>query len=119
MINWFILDVSIVKPASCASRLARSSSTVRTSSSVLEDADINEIFCWDVWNVYRVTGSALHVAVKHEHEAMVEFLLRRSAKQELLDGDRATVQALAVKKGNDTIVRLLQQHKPNDSQITL
>jgi hypothetical protein len=80
-------------------------------------ADVNEVFRWDLLDDDKdIIGSALHVAVTHGHEAMVEFLLRRGAKQELLDGDRATVKALAARKGNETIVRLLQQHEPSDSR---
>lgn len=78
--------------------------------------DVNEVFRWELSDDDRdVIGSALHVAVKHGHEAMVGFLLSHGAKRDLLDGDRATVEALAARKGNQTIVRLLQQHEPSDS----
>jgi hypothetical protein len=44
-------------------------------------------------------GSALHVAVWHDQETMVEFLLHRGARQDSLDFDRATVKELAAAKG--------------------
>jgi len=79
-------------------------------------ANANEVFRLDLLDDDKdIIGSALHVAVTHGHEAIVEFLLRRGAKQELLDSDRATVKALAARKGNKTIVRLLQQHELSNS----
>lgn len=58
-----------------------------------------------------IISSALHIAVRHDQEAMVEFLLRRGAKQDsLLDFDQATPRELAAARGNPAIMCLFDQY---------
>jgi hypothetical protein len=112
-----LLDYGATMQGSKALLGAAEGGSIEAAALALDSgADVNEVFRWDLLDGDKdVIGSALHVAVKHGHEAMVSFLLRCGAKQELLDGDRATVKALAAKKGNLAVVRLLKQHEPSDS----
>ena len=76
--------------------------------------DVDEVFRWDMCDQEEVNnvGTALHVAVRHNQETMVEFLLQRGAKQNLLDGVGGTAKALAAEMGNPRIIRLLKQYGP-------
>lgn len=75
--------------------------------------NLNEVFRWNMSDSYNadIISSALHIAVRHDQEAMVEFLLRRGAKQDsLLDFDQATPRELAAARGNPAIMCLFDQY---------
>jgi cytochrome c551/c552 len=111
-----LLDYGAAVEGSMALQGAAETGCIEAAALLLElGADINEVFRWNMSDRdIDVIGSALHVAVRHEQEAMVEFLLRRGARQDSLDGYGATVKALAVETGNGRIIRLLQQHEPSN-----
>ncbi|KAF2276883.1 ankyrin [Westerdykella ornata] len=110
-----LLDHGAVVQGTAALEGAARVGSIEAAQLLLErGADVNAVLRYDMCDHDGdIIGTALHVAVRHDQEAMVEFLLRRGAKQDsdLLDGDRATVKALAAEKGNPRILHLLQQHE--------
>jgi hypothetical protein len=83
-------------------------------------ADVNEVlYVYNSGEDEDVDGTALHAAVQHEQEAMVEFLLRRGARQDLLHIFEPTVKELAARIGNARIIRLLEQYEPSEPEKPL
>jgi ankyrin repeat protein len=109
-----LLDHGATMRGSKALQGAAQVGSVEAAALALElGEDVDEVFRWDMCDQEDVDiiGTALHVAVRHNQEAMVEFLLRRGARQNLLDGAGGTVKTLAVEMGNLRIIRLLQQYE--------
>ena len=105
-----LLDHGAAVQGSMALQGAAEGGCISAAGLLLESgADVNEVFRYNLSdrNV-DVIGTALHVAVRHDQEAMVGFLLRRGARQDLVDGDGATARALAAGKENLRILRLFQ-----------
>ncbi|KAJ4376860.1 hypothetical protein N0V86_006296 [Didymella sp. IMI 355093] len=115
VIMQLLLDHGATMPGSGALQGAAEAGDIEAAALALEfGADVNEVLRLDIFDEENLDmiDPALHVAVEYEQEAMVEFLLRRGARQDLLNGAKATAKALAVSKGNPKIIRLLQQHEP-------
>ncbi|KAI8930548.1 hypothetical protein NX059_012160 [Plenodomus lindquistii] len=93
-----LLDHGAAVEKSMALQGAAQTGSIEIASCFLDlGADVNEIFRWNMIDGDKdVIGSALHVAVQHKQEAMVEFLLRRGAKQDLLDGVAVAVTIVSV-----------------------
>jgi ankyrin repeat protein len=105
-----LLDHGATMPGSGDLQGAAKTGDIEAAALALEfGADVNEVLRLDILDDkdLDIIGPPLHVAVEYEPEAMVEFLLRRGARQDLLNGARATAKALAVRKGNPKIIRLL------------
>ncbi|KAH8422609.1 ankyrin repeat domain-containing protein [Aspergillus melleus] len=72
-------------------------------------ADVNEVFrhnLWDDDDARDTIGTALHVAVQHDQEDFVRFLLQRGARADLADGEGITPRQLAQAQGKAEVVKL-------------
>lgn len=83
------------------------------SATILLDhgADINEVFrhhLYDDDDSRDTIGTALHVAITHDQEGFVRFLLRRGARTDLADAEGFTPRQLAQAQEKTEMVNLLR-----------
>jgi ankyrin repeat protein len=72
-------------------------------------ASINEVFrhgLWDDDEAQDTIGTALHVAVQHDQEDFVRFLLQRGIRTDLVDGEGITPRQLAQARGKTEMLEL-------------
>lgn len=75
-------------------------------------ADINEVFRHNLWNddvAMDTIGTALHVAVQHDQEDFVRFLLQRRVRTDLTDGEGITPRQLAQAQGKTKMLKLFDR----------
>ncbi|KAJ6135022.1 hypothetical protein N7512_000182 [Penicillium capsulatum] len=73
-------------------------------------ADVNQVFRHNLWDddlTQDTIGTALYVAVQHDQEDFVRFLLQRGARTDLADGEGITPRQLAQAEGKTEMVKLL------------
>ena len=103
-----LLDYGAAFQGSKAWQGAAQGGSIKAAELLLKlGVDMNEILRLDLVDVDRdVIGTPLHIAIRHYQAAMVEFLLRHGARQDLLDGHGVTAKELAAGLGNPMIVCL-------------
>ena len=72
-------------------------------------ADVNQVFrhhLWDDDDPRDTIGTALHVAVQHDQEDFVRFLLQRGARTDLANGEGITPRQLADAEEKTEMVKL-------------
>ncbi|XHG07054.1 hypothetical protein AWENTII_010220 [Aspergillus wentii] len=73
-------------------------------------ADINQVFRHDLYDdddPRDIIGTALHVAVQHDQQDFVRYMLQRGARTDLADGEGLTPRQLALAQGKTEMVKLL------------
>jgi ankyrin repeat protein len=108
-----LLDHGAVIPDSKALIGAAEEGRIEAAEFLLRSgAVLNEVSRWDISDSAADNpGSALHVAVRYNQEAMVNFFLRRGIRQDLLDGYQTTAYTLAIRIGNPSIISLFKQYR--------
>ncbi|KAH8701858.1 ankyrin repeat-containing domain protein [Talaromyces proteolyticus] len=77
-------------------------------------ADINEVFRHDLWDddaAKDTIGTALHVAVQHDQEDFVRFLLQRGVRTDLGDGEGITPRQFTQAQGKTEMLELFDRSK--------
>jgi len=81
---------------------------------IARGADINEVFRYDLWDddtAKDTIGTALHVAVRHDEEDFVRFLLQRGMRTDLADGEGITPRQLKEEQGKIEMLELFDRVK--------
>lgn len=77
-------------------------------------ADINEVFRHNLWDddaAKDTIGTALHVAVQHNEEDFIRFLMQQGARTDLADGEGSIPRQLVQTQGKTEMLELFDRVK--------